>query len=49
MEYDVYVMKVLTTANQIGKKKICVFCGDLWIGIIGLNKNRPKYETVIKN
>ncbi|UTC82113.1 tRNA pseudouridine(55) synthase TruB [Treponema denticola] len=37
------------TGLDLENKKTCVFCGDLWIGIIGLNKNRPKYETVIKN
>ena len=37
------------TGSDLENKKTCVFCGDLWIGIIGLNKNCPKYETVIKN
>ncbi|UTC63839.1 tRNA pseudouridine(55) synthase TruB [Treponema sp. OMZ 788] len=34
---------------SLGNKKICVFCDNLWIGIIGINKNYLKYETVIKN
>lgn len=36
-------------ASNLENKKICVFCDNLWIGIIGLNKNYLKYETVIKN
>lgn len=35
--------------SDLENKKICVFCDNLWIGIIGLNKNGLKYETVIKN
>ena len=37
------------TASNLENKKICVFCDNLWIGIIGLNKNCLKYKTVIKN
>lgn len=35
--------------SDLENKKICVFCNNLWTGIIGLNKNGLKYETVIKN
>ena len=38
-----------TTGSDLENKKICVFCDNLWIGIIWLNKNYLKYETVIKN
>ncbi|UTY33014.1 tRNA pseudouridine(55) synthase TruB [Treponema putidum] len=43
--------EVLEKAKNSGieNKKICVFCNNLWTGIIGINKNYLKYETVIKN
>ncbi|UTC74201.1 tRNA pseudouridine(55) synthase TruB [Treponema sp. OMZ 792] len=38
-----------TNGSASEKKKTCVFCDNLWIGIIGISKNYLKYETVIKN
>ena len=37
------------TGSTLENKKICVFCDNLWSGIIGINKNYLKYETVVKN